>query len=165
AHDGDELARLDREVHPAQRTHLDLTHPVGLGDAGDFDDLRHRGLASLMRKAQRGGLRPHAGAGLVNHHAIAFTQVAAQHLDVDPVVEPGADRDWDQPSAVELPYACSVADWLGRADRSAARRLMAGAGRILAVGSAAVDERETGRAGRGSLGATWRKAQRLDRQT
>ena len=41
-HDGDEVSRLDRERHAAQRVHLDVAHDVGAGDVFELDEGPHR---------------------------------------------------------------------------------------------------------------------------
>src|SRR5690606_28165486 len=67
AHDRDHLARLDEQVHAAQRVHLVLAHAVDLGEAPCLDHIAHR---RTLRGAQnspggrRGPLRCCAWNGL-----------------------------------------------------------------------------------------------------
>ena len=102
AHDGDELARRDRERHAVQGAHLDLAHAVDADEVLDADDVGRSAIAQ-KRRGPPPGARAHAGRGAVDgvrlrrdeadDDRVALLQVSAGDLRETPVGDPGADLD------------------------------------------------------------------------
>ncbi len=107
---------LDVEGHAAQRVHVDVAHPVGLGDVGDLDERRDRHRRRrVLRRA-----RPCLGLGLgalvlverVGDDDVPLGELAAAHLDLAAVGH--ADLDRNRRPAVSSRSAQTAATWRRR---------------------------------------------------